>query len=212
MTSYLSAGTIAESVKALQQSAAQSRLCEFLIGLRTLTLAGKGEVQVAESVSEFVKALNELTACKPSGIDSHFDGEPFINPFGTARGKDEGRAYKSAKFPSNGPSNTMHGWATQQDSPFEIVTTTRPKGIRRKTATHEQLQRFLLLRGAVADERPRLLDAAIWFYRATDVEARFGGNPTGEELESAFVEDIGLTNADVDALFTRSTEAVAVAS
>ena len=105
------------------------------------------------------------------------------------------------KFPSNGPSNTMHGWATQQDRPFDIITDTRPKGIRRRAVTQDQLRKFLLLKIASLDERPRLLDAAVWYFRATDLDARFGAEPTEEQLAAAFVDDIALTSDDVDALF-----------
>jgi hypothetical protein len=192
---------VAESLGRLQQSSAQSRLCEFLIGLRTLALSGTDHVQVAESIPQFVQALNELTACAPAGVPTTFDGEPYINPFGTARGQATGRAYKSRKFPSNGPSNTMHGWATQQDRPFDIITNTRPKGIRRRAVTQDQLRRFLLLRGAGLDERPRLLDAAIWYFRATDLDTRLDAEPTEEQLAAAFVSDVALTTDDVDALF-----------
>jgi len=198
---YVSAESVAESLGRLQHSSAQSRLCEFLIGLRALALSGSDHVQVAESIPQFVKALDELTACAPKGVSTTFDGEPYINPFGTARGQATGRAYKARRFPSHGPSNTMHGWATQQDRPFDIITDTRPKGIRRRAVTQEQLRRFFLLKGAGLDERPRLLDAAVWYFRATDLDARFGAEPTEEQLAAAFVDDVALTSDDVDALF-----------
>lgn len=203
MPLYLSAESVAESLGRLQRCSAQSRLCEFLIGLRTLALAGTDHVQVAESIPQFVRALKELTACVPEGVPTTFGGEPYINPFGTARGRATGRAYKGPRFPSNGPSNTMHGWATLQDSPFDIITDTRPKGILRRAVTQDQLRRFLLLKGAGLDERPRLLDAAVWYFRATDLEPRFGAQPTEEQLAAAFVDDVVLTDDDVDALFLR---------
>jgi hypothetical protein len=188
---------VAESLGRLQQCAAQSRLCEFLIGLRTLTLSDGDHVQVGESIPQFVRALNELTACEPEGVQTTFDGQPYISPFGTARG----RAYKGPRYPSNGPSNTMHGWATQEDRPFDIITDTRPKGIRRRAVTQDQLRRFFLLKGADLDNRPRLLDAAVWYFRATDLDERIGAEPTEEQLAAAFVADIGLTSDDVAALF-----------
>jgi hypothetical protein len=188
---------VAKSLGRLQQCAAQSRLCEFLIGLRTLALCGSDQVQVGESIPEFVQALNELTACEPEGLPTTFDGKPYINPFGTARG----RAYKSRRFPSNGPSNTMHGWATDEDRPFDIITDTRPKGIRRRAITQDQLRRFFLLKGTDLDNRPHLLDAAVWYFRATDLDERFGAEPTEEQLAAVFVDDIALTSDDVDALF-----------
>ena len=201
MPLYLRAESVAESLGRLQRSSAQSRLCEFLIGLRTLALSGTDHVQVAESIPQFVQALDELTACVPEGAPTTFDGEPYINPFGTSRGRTAGRAYKGRRFPSNGPSNTMHGWATQQDRPFDIITDTRPKGIRRRAVTQDQLRKFLLLKGASLDERPRLLDAAVWYFRAADLDTRFDAEPTEEQLAAAFVDDIALTTEDIHALF-----------
>jgi hypothetical protein len=198
---YLTAESVAESLGRLQNSSALSRVCEFLIGLRTLALSGSDHVQVGESIPEFVQALRELTACAPEGVPTTFDGQPYINTFGTARARDAGRAYKGRKFPSNGPSNTMHGWANLQDRPFDIITDTRPMGIQRRPVTQDQMRKFLLLRGAGLNERPRLLDAAVWYFRATDLDARFGAEPTEEQLAATFVTDVALTSDDVDALF-----------
>jgi hypothetical protein len=46
-----------------------------------------------------------------------------------------------------------------------------------------------------------LLGAAVWYFRATDLEGRFGAVPTEEQLAAAFVTDVALTSEDVDALF-----------
>lgn len=200
MSLYLSADSVAESLGRLQQSSAQTRLCEFLIGLRTLKLSDSDVVQVTETVSQFMQALNELTACAPEGIPSTFTGRLYINPFGTGRAKSTGRAYKSDKFPSNGPSVTIYGWATQQDRPFDI-TDTKPKGIRRRAVTQDQLRSFLLLKGARLDERPRLLDAAVWYFRGTDLDVRFGAEPSEEQLAMEFATDVALTSDDINALF-----------
>jgi hypothetical protein len=168
-----------------------------LIGLRTLALSGGDQVQVGESIPEFVQAVKELTACEPEGVLTTFDGQPYFNPFGTARG----RAYKRSRFPSHGPSNTMHGWATDEDRPFDILSDTRPKGIRRRAVTQDQLRGFFLLKGADLENRPRLLDTAVWYFRATDLDPRFGAEPTEEQLAAAFRDDVALTSDDVDALF-----------
>lgn len=68
-----------------------------------------------ESVPQFLQALKELTECEPTRVPSTFDCQPYINPFGTARGQAAGRAYKSERYPSNDSSVTIYGWATQQD-------------------------------------------------------------------------------------------------
>ena len=193
MAKYLSEHDIKLAVTQLGTSSAKSRLCEFLIGLRTIQLSGTSEVGVAESVSEYKQAVNELARVAPD--DDHGGlGGPFFNPFGSAAG------FKSKKFPSNGPSNTMHGWETQSDSPFAINGSVRPKSIKRRHITGDQLRTFLILRDGAAD-RPRLVDAAVWYYRASDVASTDGADPTRSELEERFQTDIGLTDDDVAALF-----------
>lgn len=193
MAKYLSEHDIKLAVARLGDSSAKSRLCEFLVGLRTLTLSGNAEVGVAESVTEYKQAVDELARVAPD--DDHAGlGGPFFNPFGSAAG------FKSKKFPSNGPSNTMHGWETQSDSPFAINGSVRPKTITRRAITRDQLRTFLILRDGT-DTRPRLIDAAVWYYRATELEGADGAAPTRSELEARFQRDIGLTDDDVAALF-----------
>lgn len=200
MGAYLDGGAIWAAIERLQNSGARTRLCEYLIGLRTLKLAGSDEAKVAESVPEFVQALRELTQTIPAGVASQFDGLPYFNPFGSARAE----PYKSARYPSNGPSNTMHGWATQANRPFDIVDT-RPKSIRRRDLTSTQLRNFLLVGREPHEDRPNLVDAAIWYYRGTDLQDRLGAAATTvEALTDAFIQDIGVTDEEAAAAFADS--------
>ncbi|QIX26936.1 hypothetical protein ncot_10225 [Nocardioides sp. JQ2195] len=190
MPKYLAEAEIRHAVEQLERSSARQRMCEFLIALRTLKLAGTQQVAVAESVSDYVQAVNELTNwASPDDVD-----KPYFNPFGSEA------AFKGPKFPSNGPSNTMHGWATQADSPLEIIQKTRPKSIARRPISEAQLCTFLLKR-AGGLEPPRLIDIAVWFFRSTDLEGQGGSLPTRVELEAMVAEEIGLTDEDVAALF-----------
>ncbi len=190
MPKYLAGVEIRHAVEQLERSSARQRMCEFLIALRTLTLAGTQQVAVAESVTEYVQAVNELTNwARPDDVD-----KPYFNPFGSEA------AFKGPKFPSNGPSNTMHGWATQADSPLEIIQTTKPKSIARRPVTQAQLRTFLLKR-AGGLEPPRLIDVAVWFFRSSDLEGDHGTMPSRAELEARVAEEIGLTDDDIAALF-----------
>ena len=162
MPKYLLVRDIRHAVTRLGASSAQGRLCEFLIGMRTLKLAGQPESQIAESIPKFVLALDELTKCLPSGTSGAVEN-PYYNPFGAKAG------YRSPKFVSNGPSNTMHGWGNQADSPFELNIQKSPKAISRRTLSQAQLRKFLLLKDGEG-RRPRLIDTAVWYYRAADVE------------------------------------------
>lgn len=199
MPRYLTGDAIAAALLALRESNARSRLCEFLIGVRALRLAESDEVQVAESVPQFMQALDELTRCLPTGVESDYRGQPYFNPFGDQAG------YKSRKFRSNGPSNTLHGWATQADSPFSVIPTS-PKAIKRRDVTKEQLRKFLLKSGGDPAERPRLIDVAVWFFRARDLETTTGESQTREDLEGLAVDELGLTEDDVAALFRTAAE------
>ncbi|OQO90767.1 hypothetical protein B1813_14645 [Saccharomonospora piscinae] len=201
MARFLTNSEIRHAVDQLGKSSARARLCELLIGLRTLKLVGADQAPVAESAPEYVQAVNEFTRwTEDDSVDS-----PYFNPFGAHA------SYKSKKFPSNGPSNTMHGWATQADSPFEIINA-RPKEIRRRSLSAKQLRAFVIL-GKGDGERPRLIDAAVWFYRSTNfdrtewqydaVQVQHRGERTfdREGLEMRFMEDLALDEGDAIALF-----------
>ncbi|MDN5699483.1 MAG: hypothetical protein L0G85_04090 [Kocuria sp.] len=201
MAQFLSESEIRHAVDQLGRSSVKGRLCELLIGLRVLKLVGADQSAVAESVPEYLQAVHEFTRwTDDENVDS-----PYFNPFGGQA------AYKSKKFVSNGPSNTMHGWATQPDSPFEIINT-RPKEIRRRTLSPQQLRAFVIA-GKREDERPRLIDAAVWFYRATDFDAtewqydaiqiqQLGERVFDREgLEVRFMEDLALDSTVTNALF-----------
>lgn len=193
MASYLSTENIAAAVEGLKSSSARSRMCEVLIGMRALALNGTGQVAIAESVPEYAQAVIEFTRWS----DAPAEKSPYFNPFGSQA------AFKSRKFPSNGPSNTIHGWATVEDSPFEIINE-RPKQIRRSGVSRAQLRAFTLLKNGTAD-RPRLIDAAIWFFRFHEIPT-FGKSGTRVELEDMFVSSLALSDAEVTALFRRSDE------
>lgn len=196
MPTYLANEDIRRAVDNLGESSARARMCEFLIGVRTLTLAGADEIAIAESTPEFIQALEEFTLWAPP--DNTADS-PYFNPFGSQAG------FKSRKFRSNGPSNTIHGWATQADSPFEIINT-RPKSIKRRLLSPTQLRTFFLIRSRKEAERPRLLDAAVWFYRSVDLEGADGAAPDRAALEGKFVDEVGLNDADIAALFRLEEE------
>lgn len=197
MSKYLAESEISHAVEQLGRSSAKGRMCEFLIGLRTLRLAGTESVAIAESVPQFIQALEEFSLW-PAVISDDI-ASPYFNPFGSQAD------FKSPKFRSNGPSNTMHGWATQADSPFDILNTTRPKSIRRRSLPGTQLRTFLIQSHKEAD-RPRLIDAAVWFYRRVDLEREDGTVPSRTELEAKFINDLGLTEEDVAYLFRLENE------
>jgi len=197
VSAYLSATSLAEAVQRLANSCAKTRICEYLIGLRTLTLSGSQEAQIAASKPHYVTAVNEFTLCSPAGapIES-LAGTPYFNPFGAARAS----GYKSPKYISNGPSNTIHGWATQFGAPFEVISTSRPKAIRRRAVDSEELAKFLLNPRTKASRPPRLIDAAAWYFRFTDLSELDLGH-LQLELEKAFIARVGIDEQAQAGLF-----------
>jgi hypothetical protein len=70
--------------------------------------------------------------------------------------------------------------------------------------SQRDLEAFFIIKGAkehFSGEKPRLLDTAMWWFRFADVEARFSGEPTPEQLVQAFIEDLNLTDVEISALF-----------
>lgn len=198
MSRFISSAELRHAVKQLAESSAKGRTCEYLIGLRTLAIAGEDEIGVSESIPEFVQALTEFT--RWAAVDDEDVTFPYFNPFDAIT-----RAYKFKRYPSNGPSNTMHGWSNQSDSPFEINGTVRPKAISKRNISPGQLQSFLLKKNG-EETRPRLIDVAVWFYRSTDLQDSDGKVPDRDGLESRFAAAVGLSDDEITALFRREDE------
>ena len=56
MARFLTDVEIRHAVEQLGRSSARARLCELLIGMRTLRLVGADQAPIAESVPEYVQA------------------------------------------------------------------------------------------------------------------------------------------------------------
>lgn len=200
MSKFFTVAEVRDAVIRLKASSARTRLGDYLVGLRTLRLSSKDEVGVAQGVPEYARALDELCRCVPEGVESKYRGFPYYNAFG-------GQAsFRSPKYASNGPGNTMHNWSGA-DSPIILNADAKPKAIRRKPAhTAARYQAFLLQGPHAEARRPRLIDAAVWFFRSSDVERSDGSAPTREQLEEDFIDAMGLTPVEVSALFRRAEE------
>lgn len=193
MPKYLAEAEIRHAVEQLRRSSAKGRMCEYLIGLRALKLANQEEVGLGESVPEFIQAIEEFTLWNPDK-----DGNPYFNPFGAQA------AFKGPRFYSNGPSNTIADWSSQANKPFDVINT-RPKSIRRRSLSATQLRKFLILTRQEGN-RPRLIDAAVWFYRLTDLETQDSGTPDRAALEAKFTADLDLQVDYVRALYRLEDE------
>lgn len=207
---YLDENTLKSAVSRLGVCSASSSLADYLIFKRAhiLTLRDtQPTADGAESVpvvtgtksTPFSTAISELTGL--SGSLAH-SATPYFVPFGASR--DTTRGYRTAKFPSNGSSDTANRWQSRRHPPVVLVPDTSPKAFRITPRTSEQLSEFFLTKSASGNfsgEPPRLLDASIWWFRSSDLSSRFGHSPSEADLIDAFVSDFALTAGELAALF-----------
>jgi hypothetical protein len=166
------------------------------------------EEHILRSVGE-----NTLIACMQALIGKRREqslahdpslAQPYFVPFGAQR--DSNRGYRKAKWPSNGPSDTVSRWQSRGVSPFVLVRGTSPKAYRYDQRTEKELEDFFLTKNtsdSFSSRKPHLLDAAIWWFRFIDLETRFRNEPAPEQLIRAYIEEIGLTDTEISALFTQ---------
>ena len=206
MTSYLSPETIRAAVDRLGESRAQSNLLDYLIFKRALLHTQSdhaGDSVVTGTKSEpYVRAIDELARV----ADPAQSELPYFSPFGARR--DKGRGFKSKKYPSNGPSDTVSRWQARPERPIELVPSTSPKEFVPVERTADELEGFLLVAAKASGpaDKPRLADLAIWFHRSTDVAALVrSADPLDlSALIDATVQSLGLTEVEVAGLFDKS--------
>lgn len=210
MPIYLSTPTVSNAVDRLAESSASSKVADFLIFKRALVIArleavANDEPEPTSIVTglrskAFVQAINEFTSCYQTN-DRNSDN-PYYVPFGSRRDKTLG--YRTIKFPSNGSSDTVNRWQGEASKPLEYVVGTSPKEYRLVNKSQAELEEFFLIKGAqkhFSGKKPLLVDAAIWWFRFSDLEERFREEPTEEQLATGFIEDVGLTETELSAFF-----------
>lgn len=133
--------------------------------------------------------------------------QPYFIPFGSQR--DANRGYRNAKWPSNGPSDTVSRWQSRSSRPLVLVPDTSPKAYKFEQRTKKEFEEFFR-KGYAADnsagKKPLILDAAIWWFRFTDLVEHFSDEPTQEQLTKAFIEDTSLTDTEISGLFSQEVE------
>jgi hypothetical protein len=208
---YLDAQTIKAAIGRLGVSTASSSLGDYLIFKRTLQIAEAGrianatkKVRVVTGMKSrpFVQAIMELAQWTDPTSRTTETSSPYFVPFGAMR--DRTRGYRSSKFVSNGPSDTVGGWQARSGTPVRLVENTSPKEYEIVERTQRELQEFFLIKAAqdnFSGERPQLLDSAIWWHRTTDLQSCFEATPTDRQLIHAFVQAVGLTQTEYTALF-----------
>ena len=127
---------------------------------------------------------------------------PYFVPFGARR--DSSLGYRQAKWPSNGPADTVGRWQRRSGKPIVLIEDTSPMEYRFEPRSARELADFFIVKGAqdhFSGEKARLLDTAIWWLRFTDLEQRFGSEPQPDELTAALITDLDLTTTEISAFF-----------
>lgn len=214
MPLYLSQQTLKEAVDRLAVAAVQSSLVDYLIFKRALKIAQDEARENQEPVPKavvtgtkarpFVQAIEELTLRIPlERVNPESTKNPYYVPFGSKRDKTLG--YRTKKFPSNGPSDTVSRWQSRSARPLVLVPGTSPKAYRFERRTGRELEEFFIVKGAsdhFSGVKPRIHDTAIWWLRFDDLEEIFGGEPTITQMVEFFNEYHDLSDEEVSALFT----------
>ncbi|WP_125214130.1 hypothetical protein [Streptomyces griseofuscus] len=208
MALYVSQVSLREAVNRLRESSMPAALGDYLIFKRALEIR---KVQAREAGAlapstvitgtkspHFVQAIEELTGCAADSASIAKSENPYFNPFGAARETTSG--YRTHKFPSNGPSDTVGRWQSRTGTPLRLVPDSKPKEYRFEEQTEDQLRSFFASKNS--GQPPSILDTAIWWFRFTDLEQRFQHEPSENELIAATVTDLGLTGVEISALFS----------
>jgi MoxR-like ATPase len=205
MKRFLSAETIKASVQRLVDSRARDGLVHFLLLKRALARAQTVDVPFSSNDVNFTGAMRDLAATYPpnSGLEVPPNIKPFVKVFGTA-----GAAkYVSGRWTTNGPADTLSG--PKWNSVVHLVKT-RPRRGSFAEGYVQHLDSLLLKSG---HELPTLADTAIWYHRATDLQARFGDVTDSKELEeqlrTSFIQDLDLTDEEIALLFDAETKPLA---
>jgi hypothetical protein len=196
MSLFLNASIINDAVKRLVDSRAQRGFTDFIILKRALKRTGKDIVQFSMKDQDFTDAIRDVAGIqsKKASVGSQSnDYQPFFKVFGIAQGV-------SMKMLTNGPADTLSGanWHN-----IVKVEGQRPRCGKLMPGYENYLEPLLLKREG---SKPTLADAAIWYYRSTDLSSMNGGSNQAMQnllpmLTSEFIKDIGLTKDEILHLF-----------
>lgn len=192
MAMYFSERTLEGAVQALSISNARPSLCDFLIVKYAMT-QGDGTVTLSTVDDTYMRSVDALARVDPGPEEEGLP--PFFNPFGTRR--EARRGWRTEKYPSNGPPDTVNGPGWR--GVFNVLSE-RP---RRVQLDQDYLPHLLRVVTKTEGAPPRLLDAALWFYRAQDVDGWgvLNLDPSPGDLMDRFVNEIGLSEEEWVTIF-----------
>lgn len=203
MSEYLSASYLREVVQRLQASPLASRACDYFIFKRAATLqhdlSGEYEVVTGTGSRLFQDAISEWAR-----LSQPQDPWGFFVPIGT---KTKTQGYRSTKWHSNGPSDSVNGKQALLDFPFRRIPNSSPMAFRWERQPAD------VLRGHFTDAKPgtpaRLADLAAWWLRLTDLESVPGwvAERSTATLVRYFRKAHSIDDAEVRALFDNAVGA-----
>lgn len=176
-------------------------MADYLIVKLAAKNSAGGKVSLSMKDAAFTSAINRLQACY-QGVAASIEKktpEPFINIFGTAGHSNLG--YRTSKYPSNGTADsvTQKVWAK-----VLTVHDEKPRAVSFKENYADQLPAVLLKKGE-GEPLPRLDDAAVWYFRSTDLTTITTSSDPGHDLEEvlrrAFTNELALSDDELKALF-----------
>ena len=173
-------------------------MLNFLVFKRTSVRANEASVSFSTKNVHLTDAVHDLAACAPHGttLPLAVRDKPHVNVFGS---HDSTWRYLGENWRTNGTGPALSGavWRGIID-----IVSERPRRGKLSPGFAQKLPKVLLKAGS---QLPSLTDAAIWYHRADDLEARFGAvadvAQLDERLRESFVTQVGLTNEEIAAIF-----------
>jgi len=200
LATYLSSARIKTAIERLGDTRAKrTPLFDFLIVKRTLAVKAAPSVAIAESEPAFLEALEEIGATN-LGDQEHY----YLNPFALREVGKTG--YRPERYRSNGTNSTISGTTWQS---VIALTTGKPRRASLRPGYETELPKLALTTGA-RKHLPNLTEAAVWYWRGKDLDAALASAADDTARMTAlcdrFVANVGLTPAEIDAVFDRAVD------
>lgn len=198
MARFIHAKIINAAINRLGESRASRSMLNFLVFKRASTLAHGTVVSFSASNLSLGTAVDDLAACAPNGthLPHLLLDKPHVNVFGSTGSPWQ---YLGKNWRTNGTGPALSGAAWR--GIIDIISE-RPRKGQLSEDYARKLPSVMLKAGK---QLPTLTDAAIWYHRADDLEARFGAvadtKQLDERLRASFIEQLGLTDKEIDAIF-----------
>lgn len=199
MARFINPEVLSVAIDRLLESRSSRSMLNFLIFKRAISLANSAIVSFsARSDSYLVKAVEDLAACSPNStkLPHQLHKKPYINVFDSSGSP---WLYLGSNWRTNGTGPALSGavWRGVID-----IVSERPRKGQLAEGYTQKLASVVMKAGT---KLPGLTDAAIWYHRATDVQAQFGDVTDSAELDerlrASFIEALGLTNEEIALLF-----------